>query len=84
MAPISFIKSTLLTKQGLQKPSYGKNHVDVYCRAVLLKDKKQEKMVEFQLFFFSCILYGKGVIFCEQYEKLDGQYFADFEEMKKL
>ena len=69
--------------QSWQKPSYGKNHVEVYCRAVLLKDKKQEMVVELQLFFF-CISYGKGVIFCEQYEKLDGQYFADFEEMKKL
>ena len=24
------------------------------------------------------ISYGKGVIYCEQYEKLDGNYYADF------
>ena len=24
------------------------------------------------------ISYGKGLIYCEQYEKLDGNYYADF------
>ena len=28
--------------------------------------------------FFVCISSGKGVIFCEQYEKLNGQYFTNF------
>ena len=27
---------------------------------------------------FVAISYGKGVIFCEQYEKCDGDYFANF------
>ena len=27
---------------------------------------------------FVAICYGKGVIFCEQYEKCDGDYFANF------
>ena len=28
--------------------------------------------------FMVCISYGKGVCFCEQYEKMSGAYFADF------
>ncbi|CAB4037136.1 Hypothetical predicted protein, partial [Paramuricea clavata] len=28
--------------------------------------------------FMVCISYGKGVYFCEQYDKMDSPYFADF------